>query len=300
MTAQNIDGKLISQTVRSEVAARVKARTEAGLRAPGLAVVLVGEDPASQVYVGSKRKACQEVGFVSKSFDLPATATENDLLTLVDQLNEDPEIDGILVQLPLPAGIDTTHVLERITPEKDVDGFHPYNVGRLAQRMPKLRSCTPKGIITLLDRYNIDLRGKHAVVVGASNIVGRPMTLELLLAGCTTTTCHRFTKDLEGHVRQADVVVVAVGKPNFIPGAWIKKGAVVVDVGINRLESGKLVGDVEYDVAKESASFITPVPGGVGPMTVASLIENTMIACEQFHSKQPTNGSFGSNTAGMN
>ncbi|ROR20116.1 methenyltetrahydrofolate cyclohydrolase /5,10-methylenetetrahydrofolate dehydrogenase (NADP+) [Vibrio crassostreae] len=285
MTAQNIDGKLISQTVRSEVAARVKARTEAGLRAPGLAVVLVGEDPASQVYVGSKRKACEEVGFVSKSYDLPATATEDELLTLVDQLNQDPEIDGILVQLPLPAGIDSTHVLERITPEKDVDGFHPYNVGRLAQRMPKLRSCTPKGIITLLDRYNIDLRGKHAVVVGASNIVGRPMTLELLLAGCTTTTCHRFTKDLEVHVRQADVVVVAVGKPNFIPGAWIKKGAVVVDVGINRLESGKLVGDVEYDVAKESASFITPVPGGVGPMTVASLIENTMIACEQFHSK---------------
>ncbi|WP_373948366.1 bifunctional methylenetetrahydrofolate dehydrogenase/methenyltetrahydrofolate cyclohydrolase FolD [Vibrio pomeroyi] len=285
MTAQNIDGKLISQTVRSEVAARVKARTEAGLRAPGLAVVLVGEDPASQVYVGSKRKACEEVGFVSKSYDLPATATEDELLTLVDQLNQDPEIDGILVQLPLPAGIDSTHVLERITPEKDVDGFHPYNVGRLAQRMPKLRSCTPKGIITLLDRYNIDLRGKHAVVVGASNIVGRPMTLELLLAGCTTTTCHRFTKDLEDHVRQADVVVVAVGKPNFIPGAWIKKGAVVVDVGINRLESGKLVGDVEYDVAKESASFITPVPGGVGPMTVASLIENTMIACEQFHSK---------------
>ncbi|KAB0290250.1 bifunctional methylenetetrahydrofolate dehydrogenase/methenyltetrahydrofolate cyclohydrolase FolD [Vibrio fortis] len=286
MTAQNIDGKLISQTVRSEVAARVKARTEAGLRAPGLAVVLVGEDPASQVYVGSKRKACEEVGFVSKSFDLPATATEEELLTLVDQLNEDPEIDGILVQLPLPAGIDSTHVLERITPEKDVDGFHPYNVGRLAQRIPKLRSCTPKGIITLLDRYNIDLRGKHAVVVGASNIVGRPMTLELLLAGCTTTTCHRFTKDLEGHVHQADVVVVAVGKPNFIPGAWIKKGAVVVDVGINRLESGKLVGDVEYDVAKESASFITPVPGGVGPMTVASLIENTMIACEQFHSNK--------------
>ncbi|WP_117233356.1 bifunctional methylenetetrahydrofolate dehydrogenase/methenyltetrahydrofolate cyclohydrolase FolD [Vibrio maerlii] len=284
MTAQNIDGKLISQTVRSEVAARVKARTEAGLRAPGLAVVLVGEDPASQVYVGSKRKACEEVGFVSKSFDLPATASEMELLDLVDQLNRDPEIDGILVQLPLPAGIDSTKVLERITPEKDVDGFHPYNVGRLAQRIPKLRSCTPKGIITLLDRYNIDLRGKHAVVVGASNIVGRPMTLELLLAGCTTTTCHRFTQDLESHVRQADVVVVAVGKPNFIPGAWIKKGAIVVDVGINRLESGKLVGDVEYDVAKENASFITPVPGGVGPMTVASLIENTMIACEQYNS----------------
>ncbi|ELB2877132.1 bifunctional methylenetetrahydrofolate dehydrogenase/methenyltetrahydrofolate cyclohydrolase FolD [Vibrio parahaemolyticus] len=286
MTAQNIDGTLISQTVRSEVAARVKARVAAGLRAPGLAVVLVGEDPASQVYVGSKRRACEEVGFVSKSFDLPASTSEEELLALIDELNNDNEIDGILVQLPLPAGIDTTHVLERIHPEKDVDGFHPYNVGRLTQRIPKLRSCTPKGIITLLDRYNIELRGKHAVVVGASNIVGRPMTLELLLAGCTTTTCHRFTKDLESHVRQADVVVVAVGKPNFIPGEWIKKGAVVVDVGINRLDSGKLVGDVEYDKARESASFITPVPGGVGPMTVASLIENTMLACEQFHTEQ--------------
>ncbi|EJD0685201.1 bifunctional methylenetetrahydrofolate dehydrogenase/methenyltetrahydrofolate cyclohydrolase [Vibrio parahaemolyticus] len=286
MTAQNIDGTLISQTVRSEVAARVKARVAAGLRAPGLAVVLVGEDPASQVYVGSKRRACEEVGFVSKSFDLPASTSEEELLALIDELNNDNEIDGILVQLPLPAGIDTTHVLERIHPEKDVDGFHPYNVGRLAQRIPKLRSCTPKGIITLLDRYNIELRGKHAVVVGASNIVGRPMTLELLLAGCTTTTCHRFTKDLESHIRQADVVVVAVGKPNFIPGEWIKRGAVVVDVGINRLDSGKLVGDVEYDKARESASFITPVPGGVGPMTVASLIENTMLACEQFHTEQ--------------
>ncbi|TOZ87996.1 bifunctional methylenetetrahydrofolate dehydrogenase/methenyltetrahydrofolate cyclohydrolase FolD [Vibrio parahaemolyticus] len=286
MAAQNIDGTLISQTVRSEVAARVKARVAAGLRAPGLAVVLVGEDPASQVYVGSKRRACEEVGFVSKSFDLPASTSEEELLVLIDELNNDNEIDGILVQLPLPAGIDTTHVLERILPEKDVDGFHPYNVGRLAQRIPKLRSCTPKGIITLLDRYNIELRGKHAVIVGASNIVGRPMTLELLLAGCTTTTCHRFTKDLESHVRQADVVVVAVGKPNFIPGEWIKKGAVVVDVGINRLDSGKLVGDVEYDKARENASFITPVPGGVGPMTVASLIENTMLACEQFHTEQ--------------
>ncbi|BCI75776.1 bifunctional methylenetetrahydrofolate dehydrogenase/methenyltetrahydrofolate cyclohydrolase FolD [Vibrio cholerae] len=285
MTAQNIDGTLISQTVRSEVAARVKARVQAGLRAPGLAVVLVGEDPASQVYVGSKRRACEEVGFVSKSFDLPATASEEALLSLVEELNNDPQIDGILVQLPLPAGIDTTKVLESIHPEKDVDGFHPYNVGRLAQRIPKLRSCTPKGIITLLERYNIPLRGKHAVIVGASNIVGRPMTLELLLAGCTTTTCHRFTQDLEGHIRQADILVVAVGKPNFIPGAWIKEGAIVVDVGINRLDTGKLVGDVEYDVARTRASFITPVPGGVGPMTVASLIENTMMACEQFHTQ---------------
>jgi methylenetetrahydrofolate dehydrogenase (NADP+)/methenyltetrahydrofolate cyclohydrolase len=283
MTAQNIDGKLISQTVRSEVAARVKARIDAGRRAPGLAVVLVGEDPASQVYVGSKRRACEEVGFVSQSYDLPANTSEAELLALIDNLNADTSIDGILVQLPLPAGIDTTQVLERILPDKDVDGFHPYNVGRLAQRIPTLRSCTPKGIITLLERYNIPLRGKHAVIVGASNIVGRPMTLELLLAGCTTTTCHRFTKDLEPHVRQADVLVVAVGKPHFIPGAWVKEGAVVIDVGINRLDTGKLVGDVDYEVASTRASFITPVPGGVGPMTVASLIENTLMACEQFH-----------------
>ncbi|OZS45611.1 bifunctional methylenetetrahydrofolate dehydrogenase/methenyltetrahydrofolate cyclohydrolase FolD [Photobacterium sanguinicancri] len=284
MSAQIIDGKIISQTVRQEVAARVKARVDAGLRAPGLAVVLVGQDPASQVYVGSKRKACEEVGFISKSFDLPTTTNETELLALIAELNADKEIDGILVQLPLPAGMDSTIILESIAPEKDVDGFHPYNVGRLCQRMPKLRSCTPKGIITLLERYNIPTRGKHAVVVGASNIVGRPMTMELLLAGATTTTCHRFTQDLEGHVRQADIVVVAVGKPNFIPGDWIKEGATVIDVGINRLSTGKLVGDVEFDVAKTKAKHITPVPGGVGPMTVATLIENTLLACEQFHS----------------
>ncbi|EAR56402.1 methenyltetrahydrofolate cyclohydrolase [Photobacterium sp. SKA34] len=283
MTAQIIDGKLISQTVRQEVAARVKARKDAGLRAPGLAVVLVGQDPASQIYVGSKRKACEEVGFVSKSFDLPPTASEDELLLLIDELNLDPTIDGILVQLPLPAGMDNTRILERIDPEKDVDGFHPYNVGRLSQRIPKLRSCTPKGIITLLDRYNIPVRGKEAIIVGASNIVGRPMTLELLLAGATTTTCHRFTKDLESHVRRADILVVAVGKPNFIPGAWIKEGATVIDVGINRLDNGKLCGDVEFDIASQKAKHITPVPGGVGPMTVATLIENTMLACEQYH-----------------
>ncbi|MGR5229017.1 bifunctional methylenetetrahydrofolate dehydrogenase/methenyltetrahydrofolate cyclohydrolase FolD [Photobacterium damselae] len=286
MTAQIIDGKLISQTVRQEVAARVAARTQAGLRAPGLAVILVGQDPASQVYVNSKRKACEEVGFVSKSFDLPITTTESELLNLIAELNNDPIIDGILVQLPLPAGIDTTTILESIVPDKDVDGFHPYNVGRLSQRIPKLRSCTPKGIITLLERYNIPLRGKHAVIVGASNIVGRPMTFELLLAGATTTTCHRFTQDLEGHVRQADILVVAVGKPNFIPGEWIKEGATVIDVGINRLDTGKLCGDVEFNVAKTRAKYITPVPGGVGPMTVATLIENTLLACEQYHSDE--------------
>ncbi|HIF9304788.1 TPA: bifunctional methylenetetrahydrofolate dehydrogenase/methenyltetrahydrofolate cyclohydrolase FolD [Photobacterium damselae] len=286
MTAQIIDGKLISQTVRQEVAARVAARTQAGLRAPGLAVILVGQDPASQVYVNSKRKACEEVGFVSKSFDLPITTTESELLNLIAELNNDPIIDGILVQLPLPAGIDTTTILESIVPDKDVDGFHPYNVGRLSQRIPKLRSCTPKGIITLLERYNIPVRGKHAVIVGASNIVGRPMTFELLLAGATTTTCHRFTQDLKGHVRQADILVVAVGKPNFIPGEWIKEGATVIDVGINRLDTGKLCGDVEFDVAKTRAKYITPVPGGVGPMTVATLIENTLLACEQYHSDE--------------
>ncbi|SQD76605.1 bifunctional methylenetetrahydrofolate dehydrogenase/methenyltetrahydrofolate cyclohydrolase FolD [Moritella yayanosii] len=285
MTAQIINGKNISQQVRQKVAEEVAARTAQGLRAPGLAVILVGADPASQVYVGSKRRACEEVGFVSKSYDLEIDCSQDALLALIDELNADATIDGILVQLPLPEHIDTTVVLEHIRPDKDVDGFHPYNVGRLSQRIPALRPCTPKGIITLLESTGVDIRGLDAVVVGASNIVGRPMTLELLLAGCTTTTCHRFTKNLEAHVRRADLVVVAVGRPNFIPGEWIKKGAMVIDVGINRLENGKLVGDVGFEVAKENASFITPVPGGVGPMTVASLIENTLISCRDYHSK---------------
>ncbi|WP_372771636.1 bifunctional methylenetetrahydrofolate dehydrogenase/methenyltetrahydrofolate cyclohydrolase FolD [Pseudoalteromonas sp.] len=284
MSANIIDGKAIAKQVRTSVAQRVAERKEQGQRAPGLAVVLVGQDPASQVYVGSKRKACEEVGFVSKSFDLPGDATQQQLLDLVEQLNNDPEVDGILVQLPLPEGLDAEKILERITPHKDVDGFHPYNVGRLAQRMPALRPCTPKGIITLLDSTGVKYKGMDAVVVGASNIVGRPMALELLLAGCTTTVCHKFTKNLEEHVRRADLVVVAVGKAEFIPGEWIKKGAIVIDVGINRLESGQLVGDVAYDVAAQNASFITPVPGGVGPMTVASLIANTLEACETYHS----------------
>ena len=223
MTAHLINGKIVSQQVRQNVAEEVAKRTAQGLRAPGLAVILVGADPASQVYVGSKRRACEEVGFVSKSFDLASTATQVELLALIDELNADNTIDGILVQLPLPEHIDSTTVLEHIRPDKDVDGFHPYNVGRLSQRIPALRPCTPKGIITLLESAGITTHGLDAVVVGASNIVGRPMTLELLLAGCTTTTCHRFTKNLEEHVRRADLVVVAVGKPNFIPGAWIKK-----------------------------------------------------------------------------
>ncbi|HDL7335066.1 TPA: bifunctional methylenetetrahydrofolate dehydrogenase/methenyltetrahydrofolate cyclohydrolase FolD [Yersinia enterocolitica] len=283
MSAKIIDGKTIAQQVRNEVAALVQKRLAAGKRAPGLAVVLVGENPASQIYVTSKRKACEEVGFVSRSYDLPMTTTEAELLALIDSLNNDSEIDGILVQLPLPAGIDNVKVLEHIHPDKDVDGFHPYNVGRLCQRAPKLRPCTPRGIVTLLERYDIPTYGLDAVVVGASNIVGRPMSLELLLAGCTTTVTHRFTKNLRQHVENADLLVVAVGKPGFIPGEWIKPGAIVIDVGINRLESGKVVGDVEFDVAVERAGWITPVPGGVGPMTVATLIQNTLQACEEYH-----------------
>ena len=283
MSAKIIDGKQVAQTIRNQVAAQVQQRLAQGKRAPGLAVILVGLDPASQVYVGSKRRACEEVGFVSRSYDLSATATQAELLSLIDQLNEDPEVDGILVQLPLPAHCDTTQVLERIRPDKDVDGFHPYNVGRLAQRIPALRPCTPKGIMTLIETTGVKTHGLHAVVVGASNIVGRPMTLELLLAGCTTTVTHRFTKNLRHHVENADLLIVAVGKPGFIPGEWIKEGAIVVDVGINRLENGKVVGDVVYEDAAARASYITPVPGGVGPMTVATLIQNTLQACEEYH-----------------
>ncbi len=283
MVAKIIDGKTIAQQVRLEVAEKVRARVAAGKRAPGLAVVLVGENPASQIYVGSKRKACEEVGFLSRSYDLPDNTTEAELLALIDTLNADKDIDGILVQLPLPAGIDNVKVLERIDPDKDVDGFHPYNVGRLCQRSPRLRPCTPRGIVTLLERYGIDTYGLNAVVIGASNIVGRPMSMELLLAGCTTTVTHRFTKNLRQHVENADLVIVAVGKPGFIPGEWIKEGAIVVDVGINRLESGKVVGDVNFDEAAVKASYITPVPGGVGPMTVATLIQNTLQACEEYH-----------------
>jgi len=284
MSAKIIDGKAIAQSVRQRVADKVQARLAAGKRAPGLAVVLVGEDPASRVYVGSKRRACEEVGFASRSYDLPATTQQDELLALIDRLNADGEVDGILVQLPLPAHIDSTLVIERIHPDKDVDGFHPYNIGRLAQRIPALRPCTPKGIMTLIESTGVRTHGLNAVVVGASNIVGRPMTLELLLAGCTTITTHRFTKDLASFVRQADLLVVAVGKPEFIPGDWVKPGAIVIDVGINRLEDGRLVGDVEFATAAERAAYITPVPGGVGPMTVATLIENTLQACERYHS----------------
>lgn len=244
-------------------------------------MILVGSDPASEVYVSHKRKDCEQVGFQSQAYDLAETTTQVELLDLIDQLNNDATVDGILVQLPLPKHLDSSLLLERISPSKDVDGFHPYNVGRLAQRIPLLRSCTPKGIMTLLEHTGVDLHGLDAVIVGASNIVGRPMALELLLAGCTTTITHRFTKDLESHVRRADLVVVAVGIPNLVKGEWIKPGAIVIDVGINRQDNGQLIGDVGFDEAIKRAAWITPVPGGVGPMTRACLLENTLQACEQ-------------------
>ncbi len=283
MTAKLIDGKAIAANLRQKIAQRVVERRQQGLRAPGLAVILVGTDPASQVYVSHKRKDCEEVGFVSVAHDLPATTSQDALLALIDSLNNDSAIDGILVQLPLPVHLDASLLLERISPDKDVDGFHPYNVGRLAQRIPLLRPCTPKGIMTLLESTGINTYGLDAVVVGASNIVGRPMALELLLAGCTVTVTHRFTQDLAKHVANADLVVVAAGKPGLVKGEWIKPGAIVIDVGINRQEDGKLVGDVEYEVAAQRASWITPVPGGVGPMTRACLLENTLYAAEHLH-----------------
>ena len=278
MTAQIISGTQLASQIKSNVAQQISQYVAQGKRAPSLAVILVGADPASQVYVGSKR--CAEIGITSKSYDLPETTTEQALLELIEELNQDTEVDGILVQLPLPKHIDSTKVIEQISPEKDVDGFHPYNVGRLCQRIPTLRACTPYGVMKLLETTGISFYGKHAVIVGASNIVGRPMALELLLAGCTVTVTHRFTEDLASHIRQADILVVAVGKPKFIKGEWIKDGAVVVDVGINRLE-GKLVGDVEFDIAAQRAAYITPVPGGVGPMTVAMLMQNTLSAYEK-------------------
>jgi len=282
MTARILDGKRIADDLLVRVKARVSVRVEAGKRRPGLAVLLVGDDAASGVYVKNKRKACREVGFHSYDHDLPSSTSEAELRALIDRLNADPAVHGILVQLPLPAHIDSTALINRIDPRKDVDGFHPNNVGALVLRQRGLRPCTPKGVMTLLAHTDRPVRGQHAVVVGVSNHVGRPMVLELLLAGCTTTVCHKFTHDLPGFVRQADILVVAVGRAGLVKGAWIKPGSVVIDVGINRLEDGSLVGDVEFAAAAERASWITPVPGGVGRMTVATLIENTLEAAETF------------------
>jgi len=280
MTASIIDGKAIAGEIRQAVKTRVGRRREEAKHVPGLAVVLVGTDPASEVYVRNKRRGCEEVGIRSFAHDLDADITQGELLQIIDRLNADPTVNGILVQLPLPPHMDSETIIERIHPDKDVDGFHPYNVGRLALRLPRLRPCTPHGIMTLLQHSGQPTKGAHAVVVGASNIVGRPMSLELLLAGSTVTTCHRFTRDLASHVSSADILIVAVGKPGVVPGEWVKPGAVVIDVGINRQPDGSLIGDIQFEAARERASWITPVPGGVGPMTVATLLENTLHAAE--------------------
>ena len=280
MTANILDGKAIAAELKNTVKNRVDGIVADGNRPPGLVVVLVGENPASQVYVRNKRNSCEQVGFFSELVQLDADTSQEKLLSLIDELNEREEVDGILVQLPLPDHIDEDTVTERILPTKDVDGFHPYNVGRLTLRMPLLRPCTPKGVMTMLEKTGMDLVGKDAVIIGQSNIVGRPMALELLAARCTITICHSKTKDLAEKVRNADIVVAAVGVPNFVQGDWIKPGAIVIDVGINRLEDGSLCGDVDYQAASNNAAWITPVPGGVGPMTVATLLENTLQAAE--------------------
>ena len=281
MSAQIIDGKAIANTMLQNLQLRIAANLAQGQRTPTLAVVLIGEDPASAIYVRNKRLACEKVGIRSLAYGLPSTTTQEELLALIDRLNHDDEVDGILVQSPLPAHIEDALVIEHIHPDKDVDGFHPYNIGRLAVRQPTLRSCTPFGVIKLLqgiDAISTEPCGLDAVVVGVSNHVGRPMILELLLAGCTVTGCHRHTKDLAAAVAQADIVVAATGKAGLIRGEWIKPGAIVIDIGITRLPDGSLSGDVEFAVARERASWITPVPGGVGPMTVATLMENTVLA----------------------
>jgi methylenetetrahydrofolate dehydrogenase (NADP+)/methenyltetrahydrofolate cyclohydrolase len=280
MTARIIDGKARAERLTADVRAGVAARVAAGRAPPGLAVVLVGENAASQVYVRNKRKTTDAAGMVSFAHDLPATATQDELLALIDGLNADPAVHGILVQLPLPKQIDAGEVSERIYPRKDVDGLHPYNIGRLVLKRPLLRPCTPYGCMTLLSDTGEDLVGKHAVVIGQSNIVGRPMALELLMERCTVTVCHSATRDLPRIAREADILVAAVGKPRFVKGDWIKPGAIVIDVGVNRDADGKLCGDVDFAAAKEHASWITPVPGGVGPMTIATLLANTLRAAE--------------------
>ncbi len=278
MPAHILDGKSIAADIRGQLRSEVQALRDGGGRAPCLAVVLVGEDPASQVYVRNKERACAEVGIVSLPHRLGADTSEDSLLELVDSLNAADDVDGILVQLPLPAGIDADRVLDRIDPAKDVDGFHPSNIGRLLQRRPGLRPCTPYGVMKMLERTGLPIAGQRAVVVGASNIVGRPMAMELLLANATVTICNSKTRDLAAEVARADIVVAGIGKPEFLRGEWVAEGAVVIDVGINRLDDGRLVGDVEFDAAAQRAAWITPVPGGVGPMTIAMLLHNTVQA----------------------
>ena len=280
MSARILDGKARAALLTADVAARVAERVRAGKAAPGLAVALIGENPASQVYVRNKRRTTETAGMRSFAFDLPAATTQAELLALIDSLNADRAVNGILVQLPLPQHIDGDLVAERIDPRKDVDGLHPYNIGRLVLKRPVLRPCTPYGCVMLLKETGMDLAGMHAVIIGQSNIVGRPMALELLIERCTVTVCHSKTRDLPALVRQADIVVAGVGKANFVQGDWVKEGAIVIDVGINRDAAGKLCGDVDFAAASQRASWITPVPGGVGPMTIAMLLANTLRAAE--------------------
>jgi methylenetetrahydrofolate dehydrogenase (NADP+)/methenyltetrahydrofolate cyclohydrolase len=280
MSAQIISGKAIAEDMLNSIKSRIDQRLGAGKRAPSLAVILVGGDPASSIYVRNKRLACEKVGIKSIAYDLAADTQESELFALIQKLNDDDKVDGILVQSPLPPQIDEKLIIEHISAAKDVDGFHPYNIGRLAVRQPTLRSCTPFGVIKMLNSANISLKGLDAVVVGVSNHVGRPMALELLLAGCTVTSCHRHTKDLRGIIGRSDLVVAAAGKAGLIKGDWIKPGAIVIDIGINRLDDDTICGDVDFEAAKERAGWITPVPGGVGPMTVATLMENTLLAME--------------------
>jgi len=284
MTAKIIDGFTIAQKLQLEIASQIKDLTSNGLRAPGLAVIIVGENPASKIYVDKKRKMCLELGIISKDYNLPDNLSESELLKLITDLNKDRSIDGILVQLPLPKHIDSNKILEYILPDKDVDGFNPYNIGKLSLGRSALRPCTPKGILTLLQSTGVDLKGMNAVVIGASNIVGKPMAMELINARSTVTVCRSTTRDLPAIVRQADIVIAATGVAEMVKGDWIKQGAIVIDVGINRLPNGELVGDVDFEQAKEVAGWITPVPGGVGPMTVATLMENTLYAATVLHS----------------
>ena len=284
MTAKIIDGFTIAQKLQLEIASQIKDLTSNGLRAPGLAVIIVGENPASKIYVDKKRKMCLELGIISKDYNLPDNLSESELLKLITDLNKDRSIDGILVQLPLPKHIDSNKILENILPDKDVDGFHPYNIGKLSLGKPALRPCTPKGILTLLQSTGVDLKGMDAVVIGASNIVGKPMAMELINARSTVTVCRSTTRDLPKIVKQADIVIAATGVAQMVKGDWIKQGAIVIDVGINRLADGKLVGDVDFEQTKERAGWITPVPGGVGPMTVITLMENTLYAATVLHS----------------
>lgn len=278
MIARIIDGKDISEEIKQDISEQVWKNTNMGKRAPGLAMLIIGNNPISKIYVTHKEKACQQVGFKSFLYNLPITTNIDEVVKLIKLLNNDNKIDGILIQLPLPKRLNNIKILEHINPDKDVDGFHPYNIGRLCQRSPLLRPCTSKGIITLLKKYNINMFVLNAVIVGASNIVGRPMMMELLLAGCTVSITHKFTKNLKLFIKNADLLIVAVGKANFIQGSWLKQDAIVIDVGINRLKNGRIVGDVHFPSAYKKAAYITPVPGGVGPMTVATLIQNTLQA----------------------